>query len=167
MVALADLQLPPGTEIGLSGWRLIDQSRIDAFAGVTGDHQFIHVDPERAARDGPFGGTVAHGFLTLSLVSALVLEALPVDPGVCAAAIVSIDKLKFLTPVRAGRRVRSRVRMGRLAHLSPRQAILKLSVTMEVEDEVRPALTADVGWLLALDPAAGGDGVAALARTGT
>lgn len=91
-----------GKEIGVSSWHLVDQKRIDVFADATEDHQFIHIDPERAARETPFGTTIAHGFLTLSLLSVFSYEALPKISGATMGINYGFDKLRFVSPVRAG-----------------------------------------------------------------
>src|ERR1700716_3809912 len=97
-----------GREVGVSSWHLVDQKRIDVFADVTEDHQFIHVDPERAVRETPFGSTVAHGFLTVSLLSVFSYEALPRISGAIRGVNYGFDRLRFISPVRAGSRLRGR-----------------------------------------------------------
>lgn len=130
-----------GTEIGVSDWVTIDQARIDAFADATDDHQWIHVDAERAA-DGPFGTTIAHGFLTLSLTVALTAE-LELDVGEPKMGInYGLDRVRFTAPVPAGTRIRARVTL-----VSAEEAgggiQLKRSVTIERENEDRPAMVAE------------------------
>src|SRR5260370_27172519 len=100
-----------GTEVGVSRWFAIDQSRIAAFADITEDRQFIHVDPE-AARATPFGGAIAHGFLTLSMLSALAMDALPAIEGRAMGVNYGFDKLRFLSPVPAGARIRRRLQLA-------------------------------------------------------
>ncbi|MGA8113654.1 MAG: MaoC family dehydratase [Actinocatenispora sp.] len=100
-----ELLAATGSELGASGWHLVDQARVDAFAEITGDHQWIHVDPDRAA-DGPFGGTVAHGFLTLSLLPVLVSEIQRV-PGARLAVNYGLNRVRFPAPLRTGSRVRA------------------------------------------------------------
>ena len=97
-----------GHEIGVSSWHLLDQSRINVYADVIEDHQFIHVDPERAKSETAFGNTVAHGFLTMSLMSIMSYEVMPVIEGTTMGVNYGFDKLRFLSPVRAGSRVRGR-----------------------------------------------------------
>jgi acyl dehydratase len=97
-----------GQEVGVSSWHLVDQKRIDVYADVIEDHQFIHVDPERAKRETPFGTTVAHGFLTMSLMSIMSYEVMPVIEGTTMGVNYGFDKLRFISPVRAGSRVRGR-----------------------------------------------------------
>ena len=134
-----------GTEVGVSSWHLVDQKRIDAFADITEDHQFIHVDPERAVRETPFGSTVAHGFLTVSLLSVFSYEALPKIAGVTRGVNYGFDKLRFIAPVRAGSRLRGRFT---LMEAKPRGADAlesRTSVSVEIEGEAKPALVAD--WI--------------------
>lgn len=139
---LRDLQ---GSELGSSGWLTIDQSMVDAFADATGDHQWIHTDPARAAQ-GPFGGTVAHGYLTLSVLPMLVRGAYRVD-GLSMAVNYGSDKVRFPGPLRVGSRVRAHVE---LVDLTPRgEAFLsRTRVTVEVEGVDRPACIAELLSLL-------------------
>lgn len=129
-----------GDEIGLSDWLLVDQARIDAFAAATDDRQFIHVDPERAAQT-PFGGTIAHGFLTLSLIPTLADRAPGMQPdGVRMGVNYGSDRLRFLTPVRAGARIRARFRLLALDEKRPGQWQQTNEVTVEIEGGDKPAL---------------------------
>src|ERR1700687_5519619 len=100
-----------GQEVGVSDWHVMDQARIDRFADVTEDHQFIHVDPARAKAETPFGGTIAHGFLTLSLLATMGYEALPQIEGRVMGINYGFDKVRFLQPVRAGSRLRARYKL--------------------------------------------------------
>lgn len=134
-----------GKEIGLSAWRVVSQEMIDKFAEATDDHQFIHTDPERAARETPFGGTIAHGFLSLSLLSTMVFEAVPQLSEAGMGVNFGFDNIRFMAPVRSGARVRARFV---LAHLKVRPSgIVEVhyDVTVEVENSLKPALTAR--WL--------------------
>jgi acyl dehydratase len=133
-----------GREVGLSRWFLIDQKRIDAFADATEDWQFIHVDPE-AAKATPFGATVAHGFLTLSMLSAIAYDALPKVSGLAMGVNYGFEKVRFVAPVRAGRRIRGRFRLTALTQRSEREWQSRKAVTVEIEGEDKPALAAD--WL--------------------
>jgi acyl dehydratase len=133
-----------GEEIGASGWIMVNQARIDAFADATEDRQFIHVDPEAAART-PFGGTVAHGFLTLSLISRMGAEAMLVPDGTKMAVNYGLERVRFLAPVRSGSRVRGRFTLDSLEEKAPGQWLLRHAVTVEIEGEDRPALVAE--WL--------------------
>src|SRR5437879_5580540 len=107
-VSLGAYQNMVGQEIGVSSWHLVDQNRINVYADVIEDHQFIHVDPERARRETAFGTTVAHGFLTMSLMSIMSYEVMPVIEGTTMGVNYGFDKLRFISPVRSGSRVRGR-----------------------------------------------------------
>ena len=133
-----------GEEVGVSGWVAIDQSRIDAFADATEDRQFIHLDPDAAAQT-PFGGTIAHGFLTLSLLSRMAAEAMLLPEGMTMAVNYGFDRVRFLAPVRSGKRVRGRFTLDSIEEKAPGQLLARHHVTVEIEDEDRPALTAQ--WL--------------------
>src|SRR6202158_5768180 len=134
-----------GKEVGVSSWHLVDQKRIDAFADVTEDHQFIHVDPERAVRETPFGSTVAHGFLTVSLLSVFSYEALPKISGATRGVNYGFDRLRFISPVRAGSRLRGRFTLTEAKRRGPAVLGPRTSVTSEVNGEAKPALVAD--WI--------------------
>ena len=134
-----------GTPLKPSKWLTVDQPRIDAFADITEDHQFIHLDAKRAKAETPFGGTIAHGFLTLSLASAFSYGVIKEFEGQTASVNYGFDKIRFLAPVRAGSRVRG---MFELLHLVPKgdQAILQThKLTIEIEGVETPALVAH--WL--------------------
>lgn len=138
------LQSLVGQEIGLSRWITVDQDRINAFAKITEDEQFIHVDPIRAA-DTPFGGTIAHGFLTLSLCAALIEDALPPIEGVEMGINYGFDSLRFLNPVRSGSRIRGRFTLISLEQKDPQRLLIKYGLSVEIEDQDKPALVAQ--WL--------------------
>ena len=140
----ADLIGLIGQEVGVSDWIEIDQARIDAFAACTEDDQFIHVDPVRAAET-PFGGTIAHGFLTLSLMSQMSYQAAPVLQGVTMGVNYGFDKLRFLQPVRAGSRVRGRFKLISAEEKGTGRWLIKNEVTVEIEGGDKPALIAE--WL--------------------
>ena len=133
-----------GKEVGVSAWIDVDQPRIDAFAEATEDRQFIHVDPEAAAKT-PFGGTVAHGFLSLSLLSRMGAEAMLLPNGLRMAVNYGLDRVRFLAPVRAGSQVRGRFRLDSVEEKAPGQVLLRHTVTVEIEGEDKPALIAE--WL--------------------
>lgn len=133
-----------GTEVGLSKWITIDQSMIDRFADLTDDHQFIHVDAERASKT-PMGGTIAHGFLTLSMLGGLATVA---DIGMANATMgfnYGFNKVRFITPVRSGSRVRARFTLIAMEERSPGQWMATMGVSVEIEGQDKPALTAE--WL--------------------
>ena len=134
-----------GNELGVSEWHTIDQKQIDAFADVTEDFQFIHIDPERARRETPFGGTIAHGFLSLSMLSKMAYSAMPTLNGAAMSVNYGFDKIRFLTPVRAGKRVRARFVLSEVTMKSPKELLARTATTLEIEDEPKPALVAD--WL--------------------
>jgi acyl dehydratase len=144
IASIEEIALKVAQEVGVSDWIAIDQARIDAFADVTEDRQFIHVDPEAAART-PFGGTVAHGFLTLSLLSRMAADAMPIPEGVRMGVNYGFEKVRFMAPVRSGRRVRGRFRLDRLDEKRPGQWQFTHQVTVEIEGEDKPALIAD--WI--------------------
>jgi acyl dehydratase len=138
---LEEIRARVGSEVGVSSWLTVDQARIEAFAEATEDRQFIHVDPEAAAKT-PFGGTIAHGFLTLSLLSRTAVEATLVPEGVKMAVNYGFDRVRFLAPVRSGKRVRGRFVLDSVEEKAPGQWLLRHTVTVEIEDEDKPALTA-------------------------
>ncbi|MFK7942867.1 MAG: MaoC family dehydratase [Paracoccaceae bacterium] len=138
-VSLDKLRGMVGTETGVSDWTVIGQDRIDAFADLTGDHQFIHVDPEAAAET-PMGTTIAHGFYTLSLLSYLGMGPRPRLQGVKHSVNYGIDKLRFVAPVPSGARVRARFVLAELEERKPGELTMHYDVTVEVEDQDRPAL---------------------------
>jgi acyl dehydratase len=133
-----------GSEVGVSDWIAIDQPRIDAFAEVTDDHQFIHVDPAAAAAT-PFGGTIAHGFLTLSLLSRMAADAMLRPDDIKMGVNYGFEKVRFLAPVRAGRRVRGHFVLQRFEEKRPGQYQFVHEVTVEIEGEDKPALIAE--WI--------------------
>lgn len=133
-----------GTEVGVSRWILVDQARIDAFAEITEDRQFIHIDPVAAAKT-PFGGTIAHGFLTLSLLSAMTYDAVPPLEGVVMGVNYGFDKVRFLAPVPSGSKVRGRFKLASAEDKGGGRWLLKHEVTVEIEGGDKPALVAE--WL--------------------
>lgn len=143
-IPLADLKQRAGETLGTSPWMPIDQQRVDRFADVTEDHQFVHVDPERAAAT-PFGGTIAHGLLTLSLIVHLCLDFVPKIEGTKLLVNYGFDKVRFSAPVRVGKRIRATAVLADVVERKPGQVVLKLDVKIEVEGEAKPALTAE--WL--------------------
>jgi acyl dehydratase len=144
IASLDEIRAKIGEEVGVSDWILVDQARIDAFADATEDRQFIHVDPKAAAQT-PFGGTVAHGFLTLSLLSAMATDAMLHPDSLKMAINYGLDRVRFVAPVRAGCRVRGRFRLDSVEEKAPGQVLMRHTVTVEIEGEDKPALTAE--WL--------------------
>ena len=136
-----------GEEVGVSGWLVVDQARIDAFANATEDRQFIHLDAEAAAHT-PFGGTIAHGFLTLSLLSRLAAEAMLLPERLKMVVNYGLDRVRFLAPVRSGSRVRGRFVLDSVEEKAPGQWLMRHIVTVEIEGGDKPALTAV--WLTLL-----------------
>ena len=133
-----------GSELGVSGWIRIEQPRIDAFADTTEDHQFIHVDPERAAAT-PFGGTIAHGFLTLSLLPRMMEDIGGGMEDTVMGLNYGFDRIRFLAPVRVNSRVRARAKLLDVQEKAPKQFLIKQEITIEIENESKPALVAE--WL--------------------
>lgn len=144
MTKPSDLHALIGTEVGVSSWIEIDQARIDAFADITNDHQFIHVNPELAAQT-PFGTTIAHGFLTLSLASGMSYEAVPVLEGVVMGVNYGFDKLRFLAPVPVNSKVRGRFKLMSVEDKGNGRWLVKHELTVEIEGGDKPALIAE--WL--------------------
>lgn len=142
-----------GKELGTSGWVTVDQDMIDKFAETTGDHQWIHVDVERAKRESPFKAPIAHGYLTLSLVAALGQDigTLPQDTGV--AVNYGLDKVRFLSPVKAGARVRMASTLVSFEPRGPGRYLVKCSNTIEIEGEEKPALVAETLAMVVQAPA--------------
>jgi acyl dehydratase len=138
----ADLGAHLGEVIGASSWIVVDQKRIDEFAHCTDDHQWIHVDTERAAKESPFGGTVAHGFLTLALLAPTIFEVMLSRVEVKQAINYGLEKVRFLAPVRAGRRVRNRVKIASMEDKGAGRTLLTTENTIEIEGEDKPALIA-------------------------
>ena len=144
LASLAELRSRISEEVGVSDWLTIDQQRIDQFAGATEDRQFIHVDPEAAAHTS-FGGTVAHGFLSLSMLSRMAADAMLVPDSIKMAVNYGLDRVRFITPVRSGKRIRGRFRLDSVEEKAAGQVLMRHSVTIEIEGEDKPALTAQ--WL--------------------
>ena len=137
-----------GRDFGASSWVTIDQDRIDQFADCTGDRQWIHVDPERARRESPFGGPIAHGYLTLSLVAAMVMERGVIPPDAATGLNYGLDRVRFIAPVKAGARVRMRARLLAAEPQNGSRVLLRLECTLEIEGEAKPALVAELLCLL-------------------
>ena len=149
-----------GRDLGVSDWVTVDQQRINQFAECTGDRQWIHVDVERARRESPFGGPIAHGYLTLSLVAATVMELGVIPPDAATGLNYGLGKVRFVAPVKAGARVRTRATLTGADRQDGGRLLLKLQCTLEIEGEAKPALIADVLCMLIgqRNPAASGPG---------
>ena len=144
LATVEEIKAHVGTEVGLSSWLTIDQARVDAFADATDDRQFIHVDPEAAAQT-PFGGTVAHGFLSLSMLSRMGAEAMLLPENLRMAVNYGLDRVRFIAPVPSGKRIRGRFVLDSVDEKAPGQLLVRHSVTVEIEGVDKPALTAQ--WL--------------------
>jgi acyl dehydratase len=139
---ISELQDRIGEVLGTSGWFELDQSRINAFADCTEDHQFIHVNPE-LAKATPFGGTIAHGFLTLSMLAAIMAE---IDkPTTKMSVNYGFNKVRFLSPVQSGKRIRGHMKLLELVEKRPGQWQQTVEVSVEIEGEDKPALLAE--WI--------------------
>jgi acyl dehydratase len=147
IATLDQIRARTGEEIGISDWLTVDQARIDAFAEATEDRQFIHTDAVAAAQT-PFGGTIAHGFLSLSLLSRMGAEVMLIPDGVKMAVNYGLDRVRFLAPVRSGKRVRGRFVLDSVEEKAPGQMLMRHTVTVEIEGQDKPALTAI--WLTLL-----------------
>jgi len=141
VATLDEIRAKVGQPLGRSEWIAVTQQRIDQFADSTDDRQFIHVDPALAAQT-PFGGTIAHGFLSLSLLSRMAADVMLVPETTKMAVNYGLDRVRFIAPVRSGKRVRGHFTLASADEKAPGQLLLKHDVTVEVEGEDKPALTA-------------------------
>jgi len=153
MISFVDTELAEqtkllGTEVGVSDWIKVDQSMIDQFADVTKDPQFIHTDPERAKAETPFGGTIAHGFLTLSLASRFMMDTFEDVSGQSMSINYGFDKLRFLNPVKCNSLVRARFTLRDMVKKSETQLLKTMDMTIEIQNETKPALVATWLWLM-------------------
>lgn len=142
LLSKADYVAQVGQEVGVSDWILVDQAKIDAFAECTGDHQFIHVNPE-LAKQTPFGTTIAHGYLTLSLLSVMAYSAMPGIEGTRMGVNYGLNKVRFMAPVKSGKRVRGRFKLVDATERQPGTLQSTVEVTVDIEDEPKPALIAE------------------------
>ena len=147
-LTMSNLKDRLGSELGVSDWMVVDQERINEFADCTGDRQWIHVDVERAKRESPFGGPVAHGYFTLSLIGPLSLDIGVVPSDAAAGFNYGLDKVRFLAPVPAGGRVRLRVILDNVEERVGGQLLVKTRNTIEIENSDKPALIAEALALL-------------------
>ena len=143
IVSLNEFASSSGRELEPSDWLLIDQERVNQFASATNDYQFIHVDPERAAQS-PFGGTIAHGFLTLSLLSYLDSQNLIVPEGLAMVINYGSNKVRYIQPVKVGERIRSRQKLLKVSQKRPGQWMVNIAVTVEIENKEKPAMIAEI-----------------------
>ena len=139
---LANLHERVGLELGASGWEMLDQARIDRFAQCTGDHQWIHVDVERARAESPVHATIAHGYLLLSLIAPTTFEVLTRPLGVAQALNYGLDKVRFLSPVKVDSRIRNRVKVLSVEDKGNGRTLIATENTIEIEGETKPALIA-------------------------
>lgn len=144
-LSLAEYQALVGSEVGVSDWILVDQAKINAFADATGDHQFIHIDPVKAALT-PFGTTIAHGYLTLSLLPLMTNGAMPGIEGTKMGVNYGHNKVRFMAPVKSGSRVRGRFKIADVSIRKDGSVQTTSEVTVEIEGSEKPALIAE--WLL-------------------
>lgn len=142
LCTVAELAQYVGKELGRSEWLTIDQERINLFAEATGDFQFIHVDPVKAAKT-PFGSTIAHGFLTLSLIPKLMEDILVLPEGLKMVVNYGLDSVRFIQPVKVGSRVRLKVDLSEAIEKKPGQWLLKATTTLEIEGQDKPAYIAE------------------------
>jgi acyl dehydratase len=148
-ITMANLKERVGCELGVSNWVHVDQERIDRFAECTGDRQWIHTDPDRARRESPFKGPIAHGYLTLSLLGSLSIDIGVVPRDAAAGFNYGLDKARFLAPVPAGARVRLRVVLDSVEDKAGGQLLIKTRNTLEIENSDKPALVAEALALIA------------------
>jgi acyl dehydratase len=151
-IFLAELPDLVGQEVGVSKWITIDQTMIDAFANATDDHQFIHTDPERARTESPFGGTIAHGFLTVSLLSTMNFDCVPVVREQTMGINYGFESLRLVSPVRCGSRIRGHFTLKDVRFRGAAMAMTTYDVTVEIENEQKPALTARWQTIIQFDP---------------
>ena len=140
--SLEDIQSFVGRELGVSDWITVDQGRIDRFAACTGDDQWLHVDVERARRESPYGGPVAHGYFTLSLVASTALDVFIRPAGIAQAFNYGLERVRFIAPVKAGARVRNRITLLSAEERGAEHLLLRTENKIEIESEDKPALLA-------------------------
>ncbi len=151
-ISLSEVPGLVGTVVGVSDWITVDQTMIDAFAGATNDHQFIHTDPVRAAAETPYGGTIAHGFLTLSLLSAMNYDCLPKIREQTLGINYGFDKVRFMSPVKCNKRIRGSFLLAGARFRGAGMLMNTYDLTVEIEDERKPALTASWITISQFDP---------------
>ncbi len=151
-ISLSEMPGLTGTEVGVSDWIVVDQSMINLFADATHDHQFIHVDEERAKAESPFGGTIAHGFLTLSLLSAMNFDCVPKVREQTMGINYGFERIRFMSPVKAGARVRGRFTLTDTRFRGAGMLMTTYDVSVEIENEKKPAMTATWITIVQFDP---------------
>ena len=151
-ISLADVPALVGKELGVSDWITVDQTMIDRFADATLDQQFIHVDPARAVAESPFGGTIAHGFLSLSLLSAMNFSAVPSIREQIMGLNYGFDRVRFMSPVKSGGRVRGHFTLADCRFRGAGMLMTTYDVSVEIENEKKPALTACWLTIVQFDP---------------
>ncbi|GAA5109881.1 MaoC family dehydratase [Alloalcanivorax gelatiniphagus] len=144
-LSIEQLKAKVGEDLGTSRWFPVDQARIDAFADLTEDPQWIHVDPERAAKETPFGGTIAHGFLSLSLLSAMSMDVVPRLEGAVMGINYGFDKVRFLNPVRSGSKVRGHFKLASVEPRGDNQFLVRYAISVEIDGVDKPAIACE--WL--------------------
>lgn len=149
-ISVEDFKNSAGTELGPSDWLLIDQERINRFANATNDYQFIHVDPEKAAAT-PFGTTIAHGFLSLSVIPHMLAQIMPIPDGIVMGINYGIEKARFSHPVKVDSKLRAFAKIEKVSARSGGQFMVKTRVTLEIENIKRPALIAHILSLYVVD----------------
>lgn len=151
-ISLLDVKGLVGQELGLSKWITVTQTMIDMFAEATDDHQFIHTDPERAKVESPFGGTIAHGFLSLSLLSTMNYDCVPRVREQTMGINYGFEKVRFMSPVKCGARVRGRFTLAESRFRGAGMLMVTYDVTVEIENGRKPALTAVWTTIIQFDP---------------
>jgi acyl dehydratase len=145
---VAELRAHIGQEVGCASWLTISQGMIDTFANLTNDHQYIHVDPPRAMTETSYGGTIVHGFLALSMLTQMLMSAVPTIRGTSTSINYGFDKIRFLSPVRSDSAIRGRFMLAAVEERAPNELTVRYETTLEIRDNNRPALFAD--WLIRL-----------------
>lgn len=151
-VSLSEMPGLVGTEVGVSDWIMVDQTMINLFADATHDHQFIHVDEQRAKAESPFGGTIAHGFLTLSLLSAMNFDCVPKVREQTMGINYGFERIRFMSPVKSGTRVRGRFTLTDTRFRGANMLMTTYDVSVEIENEKKPAMTATWITIVQFDP---------------
>ena len=148
VLTVAELKAKVGQEIGCASWLTISQEIINTFANLTNDHQYIHVNQSRAVTETPYGGTIAHGFLTLSMLTQMLVSAVPHIEGTSTSINYGFDKVRFLSPVLSGSAIRGRFKLAAVDEQMPNELTVRYDATLEIRDNDRPALFAE--WLVRL-----------------